>query len=73
MFLFSMTVNACEEYKYNNQKEQAEKRIMNGLNVTEYYRFAYDNGLKTKTQYFVADTVVRVDTFIYDTNHSAYW
>ena len=57
-----------EEYKYNNQKDQAEKRIMNELNVTEYYRFAYDNGLKTKTQYFVADTVVRVDTFIYDTN-----
>jgi hypothetical protein len=57
-----------EEYKYNNLKEQAEKRIINGLSVSEYYRFTYDDGLKTKTEYFVADTIVRVDTFIYDTN-----
>jgi hypothetical protein len=57
-----------EEYKYNNQNEQVEKRIINGLNVPEYYRSTYDNGIKTRTQYFVADTIVRVDTFIYDIN-----
>ena len=57
-----------EEYKYNNQNEQIEKRVINELNVPEYYHFTYDNGIKTKTQYFVADTIVRVDTFIYDTN-----
>jgi len=57
-----------EEYKYNNQKEQVEKRIINGLNVPEYYRFTYDNDLKIKTQYFVADTIVRIDTFVYDEN-----
>ncbi len=57
-----------EEYKYNEEKDQIERRIINELNIPEYYRFFYHNGVKTKTQYFVADTIVRVDTFIYDQN-----
>jgi hypothetical protein len=55
-----------EEYKYNNRKEQVEKRIISRLNVPEYYHFTYNNGIKTNIQYFVADTIVRVDTLIYD-------
>jgi hypothetical protein len=58
----------AEEYQYDKQKNQVEKRAINGLNVAEYYRFYYSDILKTKSQYFVADTLVRVDTFLYDTN-----
>jgi hypothetical protein len=57
-----------EEYKYNNQNEQVEMKIINGLDVPDYYRFTYLNGIKTKTQYFVADTIVGVDTLVYDIN-----
>lgn len=57
-----------EEYKYNNQKEQIEKRIISGLNISEYYHFTYNNGMKTKSLYFVADTIALIDTFIYDNN-----
>lgn len=57
-----------EEYRYDQHGNQIEKRIINGLNIPEYYRFTYSNGLRTKSQYFAADTLVRVDTFHYDNN-----
>lgn len=55
-----------EEYRYDRQGNQVEKIVINGLNIPEYYRFTYSNGIKTGSQYFVADTLVRVDTFLYD-------
>ncbi|MFZ1800087.1 MAG: hypothetical protein WAU24_09515 [Chitinophagaceae bacterium] len=57
-----------EEYKYNYQNEEVEKRIFNVMNVPEYYQYTYVNGLKTNSRYFVADTIVSIDTFIYDKN-----
>lgn len=55
-----------EEYQYDTQKRQIERKIINDLNIPEYYRFYYDNKIKTKSQYFTADTIVYTDTFIYN-------
>ena len=57
-----------EEYQYDNRGNLAETRVANVNSVPEYYRFTYENGLKTKFQYFVADTTYLIDTFIYDKN-----
>ncbi len=57
-----------EEYKYDQHGNQIERTIINGLNIPEYYRFTYSSGLQTKSQYFVADTLVHIDTFLYDNN-----
>ena len=56
-----------EQYQYDNQ-QLIEKRIINVLNIPEYYRFIYTNDVKNKSKYFVADTITSVDTFIYDNN-----
>jgi hypothetical protein len=57
-----------EEYAYNNKKE-LEKQIIYSANILGYYHFTYSNGLKIKKQYFAADTIFLIDTFIYDKNN----
>jgi hypothetical protein len=59
---------SVEEYKYDTTNNLIETRVTNFDNIPEYYRFTYRNGLKTKSEYLVADTIWYVDTFIYDKN-----
>lgn len=59
-----------EEYKYDRNNNQIERRIINKSNTPEYYRFTYRNGVKVGVQYFIADTIMGTDTFIYDKNNS---
>jgi hypothetical protein len=58
-----------EDYQYDVAKNLIQKRVTNFDNVPEYYRFTYRNGLRTKSEYFVADTIWHVDTFLYDKNN----
>ncbi len=58
-----------EEYQYDRNNNQIERKIINKLNTPEYYRFTYSNSVKIKVQYFVADTIVGTDTLIYDKNN----
>jgi hypothetical protein len=57
-----------EEYTYDKNSNQIERRIINKFNIPEYYRFAYNNGVKISTRHFVADTIIGTDTLIYDQN-----
>ena len=58
-----------EEYQYDRYGNQIERKIINNSNIPEYYRFTYHNDLKIKSQYFVSDTIIGIDTFIYDKNN----
>jgi hypothetical protein len=55
-----------ETYKYDNLNNQTEKREMNVFGISDYEKFYYRNGLKVKSIHFFADTISKVDTFIYD-------
>jgi len=58
-----------EEYQYDRNGNQIERKIINKSNTPEYFRFAYRNSLKINAQYFVSDTIIGTDTLIYDKNN----
>jgi hypothetical protein len=58
-----------EEYQYDKSGNQIERRIFNKSNITEYYRYTYRNNLKIKAEYFVSDTIIGIDTFVYNKNN----
>jgi hypothetical protein len=58
-----------EEYQYDRNGNQIERKIINKSNIPEYYRYTYRNNLKIKSQYLVADTIIGSDTLIYDKNN----
>ncbi len=57
-----------EEYQYDRNGNQIERKIINKSNTPEYFRFAYRNSLKINSQYFVSDTIIGTDTLIYEKN-----
>ena len=57
-----------EEYVYN-AKEELERQIIYSTNILGYYHFTYSNGLQIKKQYFIADTIFQIDTFLYNKNN----
>lgn len=56
----------AEEYKYNNNGELTEKRILNYLEIPEFYLNKYEHGLIKESEYFVADTLVSTTNLIYN-------
>jgi hypothetical protein len=58
-----------EEYQYDSNGNQIERKIINKSNIPEYYRYTYRNSLIIKSQCLVADTIIGSDTLIYDKNN----
>ena len=58
-----------EEYRYDSNNHQIERRISSKANIPDYYRFIYRNGLKIGAIHYVADSIVGTDSLTYDKNN----